>query len=362
MIIKAGPKKICLEASTVCTLSCPLCPTAIGETHKKLGRGFLSFDTFKKIVDDNPRVYFIELSNWGEVFLNRELIEMARYAYQQGVALSAGNGANMNIISEEMIEALVRYKFRKITCSIDGASGEVYSQYRVNGDLDRVIKNIETINRYKEKYNSFFPILHWRFIIFGHNAHEIKKAREMAGRLNMSFSTKLSWGDLYSRSFAGKEDRDLIRKESGLGVSDREEFKKKYGREYNDSCCTALWTSPYINYDGRLLGCSINYSEDYGNILDAGLEKSLEGSRYDYAKGMLAGRNKAIEGIACTGCRHYKRRLEERKWIGERDIRDEYRGSRGLIRSQNRFFRYRAVNALAKILYKIKNGLKRKRF
>ena len=71
---KLKPKKICLEASTVCTLNCPTCLNAGGEIGKKLGHGFLRFEDFKEIVDKNPQIYNIELSNWGEVFLNKELV------------------------------------------------------------------------------------------------------------------------------------------------------------------------------------------------------------------------------------------------------------------------------------------------
>ena len=83
-----NPKKIGLDASTVCQLKCPSCPTATGETGKKLGKGFLQFKDFKEIVDKNPQLHSIELSNWGEIFLNKELPKIIEYAYVHNVALS----------------------------------------------------------------------------------------------------------------------------------------------------------------------------------------------------------------------------------------------------------------------------------
>jgi MoaA/NifB/PqqE/SkfB family radical SAM enzyme len=128
------PRSIRLEASTVCQLKCPSCPNAAGEIAKHLGRGFLKFEDFKNIIDRNPWVSHIELSNWGEIFLNKELITMMQYAHRKNVALSASNGANFNNVPEELLEGLVRYKFRAITCSIDGANAETYPIYRVNGN------------------------------------------------------------------------------------------------------------------------------------------------------------------------------------------------------------------------------------
>jgi len=57
-----------LEASTICQLKCPICPTTEGLIKQQLGSGFLKFDAFRRIVDENPWVHAIELSNWGDIF------------------------------------------------------------------------------------------------------------------------------------------------------------------------------------------------------------------------------------------------------------------------------------------------------
>ena len=137
------PLSIRLDVSTACQLKCRSCPTASGETAKFLGRGFLKFADFKNIVKSNPSICHIELSNWGEIFLNKELIDIVRYAYEHNVSLAANNGVNLNNVSDEVLEALVKYQFRKLKCSIYGASQETYSIYRVNGNFDQVIANIK---------------------------------------------------------------------------------------------------------------------------------------------------------------------------------------------------------------------------
>ena len=38
------------------------------------------------MVDSNPLVRHIELSSWGEVFLNRDLLKIAEYAYEKKLA------------------------------------------------------------------------------------------------------------------------------------------------------------------------------------------------------------------------------------------------------------------------------------
>ena len=60
--------------------------------------------------------------------------------------MTAYTGVNLNNVKENMLESLVKYKFRKMVCAIDGASNEIYKIYRVNGSFEKVIQNIEKIN------------------------------------------------------------------------------------------------------------------------------------------------------------------------------------------------------------------------
>lgn len=351
------PRRIRLEASTACQLKCPSCPTASGETGKRLGVGFLKFDDFKRIVDENTWVAHIELSNWGEIFLNKDLMKIMKYAYEHNVALYATNGVNLNTVKEDTLKALVKYKFRKMTCSIDGASQETYSLYRVKGDFDVVIDNIKTINKWKAKYRSSYPILKWQFVAFGHNEHEITKAREMAEKLNMKFYLKLSWGDLYTTAFSPVKDADLIRKETGLGAASREEYQKKYGVDYmTRNCCLELWRGPQINHDGKVLGCCINYWDDYGNVFKEGLRESLNNEKINYARDMLMGKRGARADIPCTRCKVYAGRRKNNDWVTDKEIEESYYSSRKYVMLENKFLGAQLTKRLAHSWHKGKKG------
>ncbi|MBE0568963.1 MAG: cupin domain-containing protein [Deltaproteobacteria bacterium] len=316
------PRKIRLEASTVCQLECPSCPTAAGEIGRSLGSGFLEVGVLKHILDRNPWIGDIELSNWGEIFLNPGLIELLKFSHDRGIALHARNGANLNDASEGVLEALVDYGLRDLTCSIDGAGQETYSVYRVKGNFGKVVDNINKLNEFKARRHSRYPMLTWQFVAFGHNEHEIGTAMKMAEGLNMAFSLKLSWEDLYTDAFSSIKNLPLIRIETGLGVANRQEYRKKFGKEYARDCCYSLWASPQINYDGRVLGCSVNYWDDYGNALKDGLVKCLNGEKMAYARDMLLGKKESRDEIPCSRCKLYMHMRENRQWIAEEDVRD----------------------------------------
>jgi len=118
----------------------------------------------------------IELAKKGEIFLNPALLSMLELAHQRGVKLTADAGVNLNKVRPEVLEGLVKYQFLSLVCSIDGASEETYSIYRVRGKFTNVIDNIRKINELKQQYRSPFPELTWKFIVFGHNEHELPVA------------------------------------------------------------------------------------------------------------------------------------------------------------------------------------------
>jgi MoaA/NifB/PqqE/SkfB family radical SAM enzyme len=184
------PRAIRLETSSFCQLRCPSCPTTARAIHPAVGSGFLRLDDFRKLLDENPSLTLIELSNYGEIFLNPQLPRILELAHRRNVAVNAANGVNLNHVRDEVLEAIVKFQLRIMTCSIDGASQETYRHYRVRGNFDKVIGNIRRINELKQLHRSEFPRLRWQFIVFGHNEHELPKARRMAQELEMEFYVK----------------------------------------------------------------------------------------------------------------------------------------------------------------------------
>ena len=307
---KVKPLKIRLEASSFCQLRCPSCPNANNAIHPVVGSGFLRLRDFQRILVESPWVKKIELSNYGEIFLNPDILEIIKFACERNVTLTANNGVNLNNVKDNVLEGLVKYKFRSMTCSIDGASNETYKVYRVKGNFVNVIENIRKINFFKQKAQSEYPLLKWQFVVFGHNEHEISLARKLASELNMKFYLKLSWDS----KFSPVRDQEFVRKETG--VTSREEFKQKDGVDYMQWICYQLWEEPQINWDGKVLGCCRNFWGDFsGNAFRDGLFKSLNNENIRYARDMLLGKKVARENIPCTTCSIYLGMRADSTWL-----------------------------------------------
>ncbi|MBR6163634.1 radical SAM protein [bacterium] len=331
------PKKVRLEACNKCQLNCAACWIRAEEQRiidEGGGFGYLKFEDFKNFVDKHDFIKEIELSNNGEIFLNPELDDIIKYAYEKNIQLSAQNGVNLNTVSDETLENLVKYKFNAIMVSLDGATPETYSIYRRGGDFNTVISHIKTINKFKEKYNSPYPHLVWQFILFGHNEHEIDKAREMAKELNM----EMVYCKNYVTDYSPLKNPKLAQEKTGVHLIDEpeeennenteitpEEEKKETkeelaaeipentdGRaeqdiETNERFCYQLEYEPQINFNGDLLGCCILSYKNFGtNVFKEGLLGALNSKKVLQAKLMLSDfTTEPYEDNPCSTCGLY---------------------------------------------------------
>jgi len=312
-----NPTELSIEGNASCQLRCPTCPTTSGGYPPVIGNGYLKFNDFKKLLDENPQLSRVNLECRGELFLNPEIVPIIEYAYKLKLHLYCNSGVNLNDVSKEALEGLVKFRFRHLLCSIDAATPEIYKIYRVGGDFNKVIQNIRIINHYKKKYHSHFPELTWQFVVFGHNEHELPAAKQFARELNMKFVPKMSWDSEYSRI----RNKEFVMEQTGWPVTTREEYEKIKNFNYMRSVCYALWTSPRVNWDGKILGCCWNsWAEFGGNAFKDGYVSSINSEKIKYAREMLLGTAKFRDDLPCSTCKLYLKNRENNNYLTSKEI------------------------------------------
>jgi hypothetical protein len=101
-------------------------------------------------------------------------------------------------------------------------------------------------------------------------------------------------------------------------------FREKFGQAYvQKAICSEMWTAPQVNFDGKVVGCCVNYWDDFGNAFTDGLLKVLNNERMRYARLMLLGKAPERADIACTTCKFYQAMKEDGSWIQRKDIRTQ---------------------------------------
>ena len=274
-IYRLVPERVRLEVSTVCQLRCAGCGFQRGGADD-LGRGFLSLENFIKFCDKNPFVREIEISNYGEPFLNPNLVEIMNIAKERGISLVCLNGSNFNTVSDEQIRALVDTGFKEITLSIDGASQESYEKYRIGGDFNRVIENVKKLQAYKKEKGSVFPKLNWQYILMEHNELEIGKAKALAKELDIPIHFKLNWDSSYK-----PVNREYLIKETGKKELTQAEHSAAHKVHPFNGLCEQMFIRSQINWDGRLLGCCTRrYATFDVNVFEVGLIEAIRSPKY----------------------------------------------------------------------------------
>ena len=276
------PEKVCLEASTICQLRCAGCGFQRGDGDD-LGRGYLTIENFKKFCEMNPFVREIELANYGEIFMNPDLVKIMYHAKEIGVSLSAWHGSNFNTVSDEQMQAMVDTEFLGIRLSIDGASPETYSKYRIGGNFDKVIENVKKLIELKKKAGARYPILKWGYIFTEHNELDIGKAKEMARSLGIPIYFKRNWDKTYT-----PVNREYMKKETGFEELTESEYSAVHKVNPFNDLCNYIFRKPQINWDGRLLGCCTRrYATFDVNVFEVGLVRAIRSAKYIEAKECL---------------------------------------------------------------------------
>jgi len=280
------PLQLTICPGNVCNLKCSLCPTGTLRAGRK--KGFLTFELFKKIVDEcAPYLCKIELVNWGEPFLNKQLFTMIGYAKQKGLAVESGS--NLNFFNAEICENIVRSGLDKLTVSLDGASQRSVGQYQKGADFGKVVGNLKKLMQKKRELKSRTPFVQWRFLINKYNEKEIPRARELAkeigvdllefGPFRCDMGQELLLDD--KAQFAGI--KSWLPKEEKLSMYDYSKHGKKV---IQTQPCYMLWTQAVINWDGSVAPCCAVWQEkfDFGNINHSSFFEIWNNQKYQAAR------------------------------------------------------------------------------
>ena len=76
------------------------------------------------------------MHNWGEPFLNPDILPMVRYARKNRIGTTISSNLNLVNRGEEFLEEVVESGLDHLTVSIDGTTQDVYEAYRKGGRLE----------------------------------------------------------------------------------------------------------------------------------------------------------------------------------------------------------------------------------
>jgi MoaA/NifB/PqqE/SkfB family radical SAM enzyme len=171
--MKITPKKISIEISTLCNLSCEMCFLA-GFRRKEITGAkedaFFSLDLFKGLVDEisekfpvfqNTSFFSFNFTG-GETFLHPKILEMLEYARGKNIGVTVFT--NGTLIDLAVAADIVKAKPAALMFSIDGPR-EIHDQIRGQGNFEKACQAINLIQSQKRLFNAREPRIYINTLI-----------------------------------------------------------------------------------------------------------------------------------------------------------------------------------------------------
>lgn len=302
-IVRSKPVRMVIDTGNICQLKCPLCPTGLGRPTRQ--KTFLSLDDFKKIVDEaGSYLCEVDLYNWGEPFLNKDIFKMIEYAKKGGIKVNISS--NLNLLKESWMNEMVRLQLDQLTVSLDGTTAESYKKYRVGGNYELVMANLRKLIATKKSCRSKHPKIIWQFLIMKHNEHEIEEAKKLAKEIGVDkLNLRPVRCDMGNELLMSDQEKvDSI--QEWLPTQEKHSrYNYKTKTKKNPlSKCLFQTTTMVINANGSVSPCCGIYDEkwDFGNALQDGVFNVWNNEKYQHARKTVLEKETSDKDLICTHC------------------------------------------------------------
>jgi MoaA/NifB/PqqE/SkfB family radical SAM enzyme len=180
------PEIVQIESTNICNAKCVFCPR--DEMHRR--QGIMSLELFRKIADECVElgITHVRMHNYGEAFIDKQLVEKIAYAKQQGIK-EVGVISNGSLITEAVARGMIEAGLDAINISVDASGKEVFEATRIGLKYDKVIANIERLVRIRAESGKRRPKLILSFVRQSNSSDEqafIEHWRTIADKVHVT--------------------------------------------------------------------------------------------------------------------------------------------------------------------------------
>ena len=232
-------RQLTTELTFRCNARCPAChrqkPLSINLNDKKYT---ITFDNFKKLFypDLLRKMEWLVLNgNFGDSIMNKQFREIISYVKEHDtrILIHTNGGIHTNDYWTDVGNILTDKDI--INFDLDGLH-DTHHIYRINTEFENVFNNAKSVIATKR------PQVHWKYIVFEHNKHQVEEARKLANDNGFTtFSTV-------------KTSRDVFAPSTGKFVhSKKTQAYKQAKREIH--CVWDNWGKWYVSPEGLVFRC-----------------------------------------------------------------------------------------------------------
>ena len=293
--LKSLPYHYVVEPTNFCNLGCPLCPTGLKIDSRSKGK--LKKESFEKILSkiENSALE-IYLQNWGEATLLKYLPEIIKLCSDKKIYTNLSTNFSISY-KGDFLYNLIKSGLTVLHIDLDGTTQDVYSNYRRNGKLDIVLKNIKEVVKIKKELGFAYPIIETTFLAMRHNEHQIDEFKKLSSELGVD---QFNVGKIQVNPSLASSKKWLPENQNYVYPTYTNMQKK------NINPCHWPWSGMVINWDGNISACCIvdDIDADFGNIFNHELEDIWNNNKYISARSEFSDQSEISEKTICNVCKN----------------------------------------------------------
>jgi radical SAM protein with 4Fe4S-binding SPASM domain len=289
------PISISFEPTTSCNLRCPECPSGLRAFTRPTG--MLKKDFFRQTIDDiHKDILYLIFYFQGEPFLNREFLEMVKYAADKKIYTATST--NAHYLTDEIAKKTVESGLDRLIISIDGTTQDAYQQYRVGGNLNKVIEGAKNIVKWRKELKSKTPFVFFQFLVVKHNEHQIEDIKKLAKEIGVD-EVRFKTAQVYDYK---NDPNNLIPVNEKYSRYKKDETGNYIAKNKLSNECWKLHHANVITWDGLVVPCCFDKDASHrlGNLKMQSFKEIWHNDNYKQFRKELMTSRKNID--ICANC------------------------------------------------------------
>lgn len=288
------PFHVSMEPTTACNLGCPECPSGLKKFSRPTGK--MAIDRHKEWLQElSKTVFYVTYYFQGEPFLNPNFLELIKEAKHQ--RMFTATSTNAHFIDQKNAEKIVESGLDQLIISVDGVSQEVYEQYRVHGNINKVWIATAALVEAKRKLKSKTPLLIFQCLAVKPNEHEISSVFEKAKELGVD-EVRIKSAQLYDYKFGNQLMPENESYSRYIKTRNGEYKLKNPGGNH----CWRMWSGSVITWDGQIVPCCFDKDASHamGELTKETFQQVWNNPRYKRFRNAVLSNRQAID--ICQNC------------------------------------------------------------
>lgn len=307
------PPCLFLEVTNRCNLSCSTCQLGTSEAYNGYNKNDITFEQFKKIIDQVPSLVYVTLQGVGEPLLNKDIMKMIKYCSDKGI--STYINTNGTILTETKARELINAGLQNLSVSINSFNEKIFTETRSGASVTKVTENVKKFINIKNELNKKRPIVSLRAILMKETEPSMEDLIFKSDELGID----VLYIQLFISIIADKNlmESSLKKDEINAFIENLRRWKKQVKKlhivteSFGDSSnnlgqCKLPWFSPNITAEGFVTPCCTISNPsllNMGNVFETPFEKIWNSEKFvNFRAGFYKKQPKV-----CIGCQNYKR-------------------------------------------------------